>query len=154
MPWQREVRGQRRVAGDTRERPTAGREGVHRTFDVVRGLRPVGVGEPLRELFLVRLGQLGRVDVGAAAVRRGERQPDEDAGAAAPRAGERQPGAAATGGVLDQPARDLIRPEQATLHLEPLLGFGLRSGQRLVKPVPQDAELQGVEDLMHLLAVP
>ena len=63
-----------------------------------RALGRSAVGEPARERVRVGLGQRGRVEVGAVAVRCGDRDPAQRPGAAAPGAADREPGAGRLGG--------------------------------------------------------
>ena len=58
-----EVGGERGVAGEPRERPAAAAQRVQRGFDVVRGLRHGGIGEPLPQRRLVIRGERGDLDV-------------------------------------------------------------------------------------------
>ena len=63
-----------------------------------RALGRSAVGEPARQRVRVGLGQRGRVEVGAVAVRCGDRDPAQRPGAAAPGAADRQAGAGRLGG--------------------------------------------------------
>jgi hypothetical protein len=56
--------------------------------------------------------------------------------------------------VLLEPARHLVRAEHGRGHVEAGVGLGLAGGQGLEQPLPQHPELQVVEELVHLVAVP
>ena len=79
--------------------------------------------------------------------------PVSDAGAAAPGAGDGDADAAAVG-VLVEPGRQLAGAEPDAGDVEALVGLGLDRLQRRVQPLAQHPELQGVEELVDLVAVP
>jgi len=104
-------------------------------------------------------------------VRGGDRDPGQRARAAAPGAADRQPGAgdrgavrSGPGGVAGDPLGHLVRAEQGHLHIEAAGRLGRRVlpgrdaadavRQRLVQPVAQHPELERVEQLVDLLALP
>ena len=84
LAGQRQVGGQRGVAGQPGQRQAAGGERVHRALGVVQRLGPRRVGQPGGQRLLVVLGQRGRVDVGAVTVRSRDRQAGHVPGAAPP----------------------------------------------------------------------
>src|SRR5205814_10318678 len=63
LAGQRQVRGQRRVAGQPGQRQAAGGERVHRPLGVVQHLGDGRVGQPGGQRLLVVLGELRRVQV-------------------------------------------------------------------------------------------
>ncbi len=164
LAGQGEVGGERGVGGQPAQLQAVGGQGVDRALGVVHRLGPAGIGQPARQRPLVVLGERGRVEVGAGPVGGGQGQPVQGPGAPAPGAADRHAGPAAARRVLGQPAGHLLRPGQRDLHVERpgrlVAGVG-RGGhpadsvrQRGVEAVPQDPELEGVEQLVDLLAVP
>ena len=171
LAGQRQVGGQRRVTGQAGQRQAAGHERVHLALGVVQHLRVPRVGQPGRQGALVGLGELGRVQVGAVTVRRGDGHRGHVARAAPPGSGEREPGPFGRfmGG---QPGAHLVRSEQVGHHLEGALFRPARGrgGQRVVRVGPGRAdqavreglvealaehlELERVEELVDLLPVP
>ena len=171
LAGQRQVGGDRRVARQPGQRQAAGRERVHRAFGVVQHLRAVGVGQPGGQRLLVRLGEFGRVQVGAVAVGGGDRQAGHVPRPAPPGSRGCHPGpfGRRMGG---QPGTDLIRSEQIGHHLEgrffrPSRGgaaerdVGVRAGrpdeavrEGLVEALAEHLELERVEELVDLLPVP
>ena len=57
-------------------------------------------------------------------------------------------------GVLVEPRHELVSAEPAADDVEALVGLGLDRLQRRVQPLAQHPELQRVEELVHLVAVP
>ena len=168
LAGQRQVGGQRRVAGQPGQRQAAGHERVHRALGVVQDLRVPRVGQPGRQGALVGLGELGRVQVGAVTVRGGDGHRGHVAGAAPPGSGEREPGPFGRF-VGGQPGAHLVRSEQVGHHLEGgLLRVGLGGGLRatgsgrgdqavregLVEALAEHLELERVEELVDLVPVP
>ena len=146
-----QVGGQQGVAGHADEVPPAGPAGQRRPLRAVHGLGPGRVGQPVGERRVGRGRQVGGVDVGAGAVGGGQRDAGHVAGAAPPVADELGGGQRAR--VLGQPARDRRRLQPLPRHLEGRGRDGLRRG-KLKEPLAQHAELQGVEQGVHPLAVP
>src|SRR3954453_11835240 len=56
--------------------------------------------------------------------------------------------------MLVQPAAQVTGREHRAVDVEPLVRLRLDRLQRLVEAYAEDSELQGVEELVHLLAVP
>ena len=171
LAGQGQVGGQRGVAGQPVQLEAVGGEGVHRALGVVHGLGQARRGQPAAERLAVGLGQRGRVEVGAVAVGGGDGDPGQRAGAAAPGTGHRQPGPGdggrvvrGLGRVVGDPLGHLVRAEQGDLDLESGGGLGGlvvgggdpadAVGQGLVEPVTQHPELQRVEQLVDLVAIP
>lgn len=123
----------------------------------MQGLRPGLVGEPPAQRALVGGAEAHQVDEGRAPDALGvggggDGDAVEPARATAVGALDRKAGPALGHG--GEPRLDLVGAEGHDLDLEPLLGLGLGGADALVEPVAQHAELQGVEELVDLVAVP
>ena len=149
-----QVGGQLGVRADPGQRPALLGQRQHRALDVVAGLGRVRVGQPAGQRLVVGGAQLGDVDPAGGAVGAGQRHRVQGAGAAAPGAGEGHPHPAAVGGVLGQEAGHLVRIEPQHVDLEALRRLRLGRGQGGEQPLAQHPELQVVEQLVHLVAVP
>jgi len=171
LAGQCQVRGERSVAGQPVDQPAAGLQCEQRPLRVVHRLGHGRVGEPAAERRLVVGGQLHEVDVrrvvgpllhsgslvGVVRQRRVRlrREPDTAgiSGPPAPRAADVQPGAYARG-EPGQEGPDLTGRQHPGVDIEALIGLGFDGRQGGVEPLAQHPELQGVEDLVHLVAVP
>ncbi len=142
------------VAGDPVDRPTVLPQRQHRPLDVVDGLRHRRVAEPRRQRLVVVGRDPLRIDVRGRAVGARQRDPGERAGAPAPLPAERDARALAVPRVLVQPAGDVVDVQPGEADVEALLGLRLGSGDGREQPLAQHAELEVVEELVHLLAVP
>ena len=157
LAGQRQVGRQRGVAGDPRDVPAAGVQRQQHALQVVHGLRHGRVGQPVDQRPLVHVGERLRVHVRRVVRLAGlDRQADagDHPGAPAPRPAQAHADPAAGAGVLGQPGRHVVRAEHRAGHVEALVGLRLGRGQRGEQPLPQHPELQVVEELVHLVAVP
>ena len=120
------------------------------------------IGEPGGQRRVVLRREVLQLDVRRVVVprwvavdRRGSREGDAERvpGAPAPGATDLHPDAYA-GGERSQEGRHPAGGEHPGVDVEALLGLGLDGRQGGVEPLPQDPELQRVEDLVHLVAVP
>ncbi|GGT54426.1 hypothetical protein GCM10010177_08460 [Actinomadura citrea] len=152
LAGEREVGGERGVAGDALQPHAARGERQHRALGLVDRLGAGGVGEVGGEGALVVLDQLDRVEVDGGALRGRQRQRGDLAGAAAPGAGDGD--ADPLGGVGVEPGAERAGFERLHLDVEALLGLGLGRRDRGVEPFAQDPELQRVEQGVDLVAVP
>ncbi len=107
------------------------------------GQRPLVVGV---ELFG---HEIGRGPVGA-----GQRDAGQGADPPPPGAAKRQADPPAVAGVRVEPVADLAGLEPADVDLEAVLGLGCRGGQRREEPIAQHPELQVVEELVDVVALP
>ena len=151
-----QVGGQLGVRRDAGQPPAVLAERQQRALHVVRGLRHGLVGQPAGQRPVVGLGQLGRRR--ASRLRRRRRRCVTEfrrARAAAPGAGEGQPDPAAVAGVLGQEVGHRRRlPAGCTETSKPSAASGSVGGQGGEQPLAQHPELQVVEQLVHLVAVP
>ncbi len=145
---------ERGVGGDAPDRPAVRREREQRTLGVVQCLRPGRIGEPGTERGLVGRVELGRIQPGRLAVPGGDGQPGDLPSATPPAALHGEPGPGGAGRVRAEPAGELPRLDHRAVQVEPALGLGLDGLQRGVQAVPQDPELERVEDLVHLVPIP
>ena len=166
LAGQRQVGGERGVAGQAAELQAARGQRVHRPLGVVQRLGLLRVGQPGGQRALVVLGQRGRVEVGVGAVGGGQRQPVEHPGAAAPgprwppgRCGRRRSRARTATrrhppGRAPRPRCRTPPPSAAPSSWAVGSGGGKSVRESLLEPFPQDTELQRVEELVQLLPVP
>ena len=154
LAGQREVRGQRRVARHPAQPPTPGARREQRALDVVRGLGPGRVGQPAPR------ARARRRCRAAPARRTPPRRPRRRS---PPRRGRRCRGPTARRTATPERPVAVWAANQApsapaagrsTVDVDALVGLGLGRRQRRVQPLAQHPELQGVEDLVHLVAVP
>ena len=113
-----------------------------------------GVGQPRGDRLLGRLVEGRDVEVGRVPVGRGDGQGPHVAGAPGPLADDVDAGALPLRGVLGEPGGHLGGVEHVAVDVEARLGL---DGDRLEggeEALAQHAELEAVEDLVHLLAVP
>ena len=154
LPGQHEVRRQRGVAGEPRQRPAPARAARARALGVVHGLGPGGVGEPAprarprppaagsRPATTPRLRRAPRRrTTSTSPVPRPHRPSSDEADAHARRCVLVEPGAEPAGpGVVDLDV------------LGRACGCGVVAVQG-EEPLAEHPELQGVEDLVHGVAV-
>ena len=127
---------------------------MDRQLGLVQGFRLLGVGEPRRQRRIV-LGRQGRgVDEAAVAVGGSDRQRGRVAVVRQMRAHHREARPATVGDVIGQPLPDRAGLQRSPAHVESLVDLGFDGGQRVEQPVPQHPELQLVEQLVDLVAVP
>ena len=134
--------------------PAARGESVRRSLGVVHSLGPRRVGQPVADGLLALLVELGDVDVCGVPVARGDSQRAHVAGASGPLADDVDAGALPGADVLVEPAGDLRRGQHVAVDVEAGLRLGGDRVEGLEQPLPQNSELQAVEHLVHLLAVP
>ncbi len=164
LPGQGQVGGERGVAAEAGQLPAAGGNRVHGALGVVQGFGERWVGEPGGERAVVGGRELGGVEVGAVAIGSGDREAGHVARAAPPGSGESHPGPFGSIVFFDvslEPLLDLVGAEHRRLDLEAGGGDGRgglaaadAAGQRGVQALAQHAELERVEQLVDLLAVP
>ncbi len=131
-----------------------GGEREQRPLDIVSGLGLLRIGEPGAEGTLVISGELARIKPRRRTIRRGDRDPRQGPGAAPPRTSKRQAAALTGARMLVEPLRHLAGADDPHVDVEALIGLRLDGRERRVEPLAQHPELQGVEQLMHRLAVP
>ena len=148
-----QVGGELGVGGQPGQLPAPRPERQQRTLGVVHRLALGGVGQPGGQRVLVGGQQLGDVHVRRRAVSRGQRDRADVAGAGSPVPDHVQARPVA-GRVLVEPGRQLPGLQDDPGQLEAALGHDLLVGQRLQQPVPQDPELELVEQLVGGLPVP
>ena len=149
-----QVGGQRGIGADAVQRPAASGEVVDRQLGLVQGFRLLRVGKPGRQRRVV-LGRQGRgVDEAAVTVGGGDRQRGRIAVVGQMRAHHREACSATVGDVVGQPLPDRAGLQRSPAHVESLVDLGLDGGQRVEQPVTQHPELQLVEQLVDLVAVP
>ena len=148
-----DVRGERGVGDDPVHRPAARLQLVQLRLGVMQHLRLLRVGQPRRQGPVVLRGELGDLHVGRRLPRR-ERHALGVAGAPGPLPDDLDARAHPRLGLPGEPAAEFTGGEHVTVEVEALLRLRLRGLQREQALTHLHAELQAVEDGVHLVAVP
>ncbi len=134
--------------------PAAGGQREHGALPVVYRLGALGVGQPAGDRRVGVDVQLAGVEPRRGAVGRGHRQCRHHAGAAPPATLGRDPDPRAGGRMDLQPRPYPARAEHLAGELDCRISLRLGGLQGGVEPIAQHPELERVEHLVHLVAVP
>jgi len=128
---------------------------MERPLGLVDGFGRVGIGQPISDRLLVRGSDHGRIKECRLAVGCSDRDACHIRTEDLPGPDNGQPCPAGTGRrVGNEPLPNLARAELAAPKVETRLGLRLGRGEGGEQPVPQHPELEVVEQLVDLVAVP
>ena len=148
------VGGQRDIGGHSGQPPAPAGEVVHRSLGLMQRFRLVLVGQPGTQCRFIIGRQGGGVDIGAVAVGGRDGHCGGVAVISRVRSHHRETRTCCAAGVFSQPGGHRPRFQRAASHIEAVLNFGFGGGQRVEQPVAQHPELEVVEELMDLVAIP
>ncbi len=136
-----------------RERHTPRLQGMHRALGVVQDLGTRSVRQPVGERLLAVLVEFGDIDVCRRVTCRGQAHRRDVPRPTTPGADDVNAGRLGRR-VLVEPRLDVGGGQDGGVEVEATLGLVGSSVEGLEEAVAQDAELEAVEDLVDLFAVP
>ncbi len=150
-----EVGRQGGVADDPAQRQPPRGQRLELGLGVVEHLRGLGVGEPRGEHGVLLGGERREVEVrgGAVLAREGDRPGVPGAGPVLARDDDAV-GKPPPDGTVTEAHREVVGGEHVSVELEAALDLVGLDLEGLEQPIAEHAELEAVEDLVHLLAVP